>query len=117
MSDYSVYLSNGTFLVDLVPLRVDSTTTSLNLQGDSIVPRLGQINPTNLVHLTENFANTTPPARPLIGQLWYNSTLATLSVWSATAWVGVGGGSAIGPTGATGPTGAAGGPTVQPGAP
>jgi hypothetical protein len=100
MSDYSVYLSNGTWLVDLIPSRVDTTSTSLSLQGDFVVPKFGQLDPTNLVHLMECFANTTPPANPLVGQLWYNPALGTVGVWSGTAWT-----QQFGPTGPTGPTG------------
>lgn len=99
MSSYTVYLSNGQRLLDLIPQRIDTSTTSLSLQGDSITPDFGQFNPTNLVHLLEHFANVTPPVNPIVGQIWYNTTLQVCSVWSGLSWNGISG--ATGPTGPT----------------
>lgn len=102
--DYSVYLTNGVKLLDLVPMRVDNTT-SLSLQGDQVVPRYGQLLPSNLVHLLEHFADKTPPLHPLVGQIWFNTTSLACEVWNGKAWTGVtGGGGSGGPTGPTGPT-------------
>ena len=53
----------------------------------------GQQLDTNFVHQLENFADTTPPANPLTGQLWYNTNANTLYVCptdglsNANAWV------------------------------
>jgi hypothetical protein len=53
----------------------------------------GQSLDTNFVHQMENFADTTPPANPLRGQLWYNTNTDTLLVCpadgtsNANAWL------------------------------
>lgn len=43
----------------------------------------------NFLHLLENFAATTPPSRPVEGQMWYDSTLGveSLKVYNGTNWV------------------------------
>jgi hypothetical protein len=43
----------------------------------------GQSLDTNFVHAMENFADSTPPANPLRGQLWYNTNTSTLCVCPA----------------------------------
>jgi hypothetical protein len=53
----------------------------------------GQSLDTNFVHAMENFADTTPPANPLRGQLWYNTNANTLCVCpadgttTASSWI------------------------------
>ena len=42
----------------------------------------------NYVYLLENFANSTAPLQPILGQLWYNSATDVISSYSgANAWV------------------------------
>ena len=43
----------------------------------------------NLVKLMENFANPTAPANPLEGELWWNTTSKTLSVYNGSAWANI----------------------------
>jgi len=38
------------------------------------------------VHILENFANSSAPANPLTGQLWYNTTDETINKWTGAAW-------------------------------
>jgi len=40
----------------------------------------------NFVHLLENSSNGTAPTTPLIGQLWWNSSVKVMSVWNGTVW-------------------------------
>jgi hypothetical protein len=47
----------------------------------------GQSLDTNFVHAMENFADSTPPANPLRGQLWYNTNANTLCVCPADGTV------------------------------
>jgi microcystin-dependent protein len=50
----------------------------------------------NFLHLLENFAKATPPANPLIGQLWYDTNINNtpaqpqLKVYDGTGWVAAG---------------------------
>lgn len=47
----------------------------------------------NLLHLLENFANSTSPDRPVEGQLWYDTSegVNQLKVYDGTNWVASGG--------------------------
>jgi hypothetical protein len=55
-----------------VPYRSYNVETCLNLPGNKTIEYGYDIN-TNLLHLLEHFANNTPPARSVQGQLWFNS--------------------------------------------
>ena len=50
----------------------------------------------NFLHLLENFAKSTAPANPIIGQLWYDTNITSnpsqpqLKVWDGTKWVASG---------------------------
>ena len=68
---YSINKFNGTFLVTVQDGTVD-TTTDLSLVGKNYAG-YGAIENENLIYLLENFANTSPPPKPLSGQIWYDS--------------------------------------------
>ena len=45
----------------------------------------------NFLHLLENFSNTASPSKPIIGQLWWDSTNAKLKVYNGTSFQTAGG--------------------------
>ena len=45
----------------------------------------------NFLHLLENFANGTAPSKPILGQIWYDSTDGRLKVYTASGFVPAGG--------------------------
>lgn len=69
-----------------------NTETSLALPGRGATS-YGQVVAENFLHLLENFANTTAPARPVEGQLWYDNTdgVDQLKIYDGTTWVAAGG--------------------------
>jgi hypothetical protein len=79
---YTIVKSDGTVLTTIPDGTIDTTSTSLGLPGRSF-SGYGQAQDTNFVHLTENFASSTPPPNPLRGQLWYNTTTNTMLVCPA----------------------------------
>jgi hypothetical protein len=81
---YTVTLTNGTLLTTVADTTVDNTS-SLTLVGRNFAG-YGDYIAEDFVHLLENFSYATPPANPLVGQLWYNTTLAQLEIWNGTAW-------------------------------
>jgi hypothetical protein len=85
---YNLTLSSGTPLVTIADGTTDTTYTSLTLVGKNFAG-YGQFLNENYVAMLENFANTTPPANPLQGQLWWNTTLKTLCVLNGTTWKNV----------------------------
>jgi len=86
---YSDETNNGTITV------IDNTvdqTTSLKLPGRNATS-YGTAIAENFLHVLENFASATEPARPIEGQLWYNTTPGAeqLKVYDGTSWVPAGG--------------------------
>jgi hypothetical protein len=65
------------------------TTTSLGLVGRNYVG-YGETQNENFIFLLENFANTAPPSRPLVGQIWFNTTDDTAYAYDGTQWNPVG---------------------------
>jgi hypothetical protein len=76
---YTILKSDGTVLTTIPDGQVNTDSTSLGLPGRNYAG-YGQILDTNFTHLTENFADSTPPPNPLRGQLWYNTNNNTLYV-------------------------------------
>ncbi len=68
---YQVDKFNGTFLTSVEDGTIDSTT-DLRLVGKNYAG-YGEVQNENFVHLMENFSNTTPPPKVIIGQIWYDS--------------------------------------------
>jgi len=86
MTGYDVYLSDGSLLTTInVKTIDDQQSTSLFLIGQGI-PDYGTDIAQNLVWMVENFANTTPPVNPLVGQQWYDSSDGNMKVWNGTNW-------------------------------
>lgn len=89
---YTIVKSDGTVLTTIADGTINTTSTSLGLPGRNYAG-YGQSLDTNQVHLLENFADGTPPANPLRGQLWYNTNNNTLYVCptdgqsNALAWL------------------------------
>ena len=65
------------------------TTTSLGLVGRNYVG-YGETQNENFVFLLENFANTAPPSRPIVGQIWFNTTDDTAYAYDGTQWNPIG---------------------------
>jgi hypothetical protein len=68
---YTVNNFNGLLLTTINDGQVDTTSSPLQLLGKGI-PNYGEAIAENFVHLLENFARTSPPPNPLIGQFWYH---------------------------------------------
>ena len=89
---YTIVKSDGTVLTTIADGTINTTSTTLGLPGRNYAGYGASLD-TNFVWLTENFADSTPPANPLTGQLWYNTNANTLYVCpsdglsNANAWV------------------------------
>ena len=89
---YTIVKSDGTVLTTIADGTINTTSTSLGLPGRNYAG-YGQSLDTNFVHAMENFADSTPPANPLRGQLWYNTNTSTLCVCpadnttTASSWI------------------------------
>jgi hypothetical protein len=66
---------------------VNTTATDLALVGRAVT-NYGDYQNENYVYLLENFADSTAPTQPILGQLWYNSSTDLLNAYStANVWV------------------------------
>lgn len=82
---YKINRTDGTLLVDLIDGRIDVDTTDITLVGRNYTG-YGEAFNENFVKMLENFRSTTPPSRPLMGQLWFDSSEGRLKVFSGTTW-------------------------------
>lgn len=89
---YTIVKSDGTVLTTIADGTINTTSTSLGLPGRNYAG-YGSSLDTNFVHVVENFADSTPPANPLRGQLWYDTGDSTVKVCptdgesNALAWL------------------------------
>lgn len=84
---YIINNSRGNIVAVVPDGTVNTTTTSITLVGRSVTD-YGTYENDNYVWIMENFANSTAPAAPVLGQLWYNSSTDVLSVYDSTnTWV------------------------------
>jgi hypothetical protein len=65
------------------------TSTSLGLVGRNYIG-YGETQNENFVFLLENFANNTPPPRPLAGQIWFDTTTNAPNVYDGVTWSPIG---------------------------
>jgi len=80
---YTINLTNGTTFATITDGTVN-TASSMTLIGKNYAG-YGQFLDDNFIHLLENSANTTAPAAPLTGQLWWDSTNTLLKVYAGGA--------------------------------
>lgn len=85
---YLINRYNGQQLLVLEDGRID-TSTSLSLVGRNYTG-YGELQNENFVFLLENFANSSPPPRPVSGQIWYSTQSKNLSVYDGTSWKNLG---------------------------
>lgn len=85
---YIINRYGGQFLVVLEDGTLD-TSTSLGLVGRNYTG-YGETQNENFIFLLENFADESPPPRPLAGQTWYNTTTKAINVYNGTGWTPVG---------------------------
>lgn len=79
---YRVDRYNGTFLTNVSDGTIDNTT-DLKFVGRNYTG-YGEVQNENFLHLLENFANTVPPLKPILGQIWYDSVNKKLKFYDGT---------------------------------
>lgn len=84
---YVINKFDGSPLVVLEDGSLD-TSTSIAFVGRNYTG-YGEIQNENFLFLLENFANLNAPARPILGQTWYNKTTQALNVYTGNTWVPV----------------------------
>ena len=88
MPAYTLTLTDGSTLTQVLDRQNDTTTTSLTLFGyGSLTWPVDLQN--NLLHLMENFCSSTPPEAPLTGQMWFDNALSEINVYDSNGWEGL----------------------------
>lgn len=76
---YTLNKSNGNILGVINDNTVVDNLTSVRFVGRNTL-RYGEIHQEGLLHILENFASSTSPSHPIVGQLWFDSTVKKLKV-------------------------------------
>jgi hypothetical protein len=87
---YTVYKADGTQLTQVLDGQFDQITTSLTLVGKNST-NYGNYFNENFVYLLENFASTTAPTRPTVGQIWFDKSAGRLKVYDGNLFKVTGG--------------------------
>jgi hypothetical protein len=83
---YIINNSRGNIIAVVADGTVNTTATDLTLVGRAVTD-YGTYENENYVYLLENFANSSAPLQPILGQLWYDSATDVISAYnSANAW-------------------------------
>ena len=80
---YIINNTRGDIVAVVADGTVNTTATDLYLVGRALTD-YGTYENENYVFLLENFANSTAPTQPVLGQLWYNSDTDEISTYSST---------------------------------
>lgn len=78
---YKINSTTGQLIVDLIDGRIDTDSTDLTLIGRNYTS-YGELFNENFVRLLENFASSSPPPRPIVGQIWYDTSDGRLKVYN-----------------------------------
>lgn len=80
MGYYRVNKTDGTFITEVIDGTIDTETLDIALIGKNATA-YGETLNENLVKLLENFASITPPEKPIIGQLWFDTKNSRLQIY------------------------------------
>jgi len=86
---YKLYKTNPANGYISIPLNNtvggDGTVSSLSFVGPGAANFGPSVN-ADFLYLLENFANSTPPANPILGQTWYDSSNKKLKIYDSVNW-------------------------------
>jgi hypothetical protein len=77
---YRINKTDGTLLTEIPTGIIDQISTDLTLIGNDVVG-YGEFLNENFVRLLEHFSDTVQPTNPIVGQLWFDTSLSVLKVY------------------------------------
>jgi hypothetical protein len=81
---FTINLTDGSIFA-VIPDGTVNTNSSMTLIGKNYTG-YGEFLDENFIHLLENGSNTSPPAAPLTGQLWWDKTNSLLKVYNGSTF-------------------------------
>lgn len=83
---YNVTKYDGSPLVSVPDGSLDTTSSSITLIGKNSV-NFGLPLNENFISMMQHFANTSPPPKPLQGQIWFDTVSSSLKIWDGYRWL------------------------------
>jgi hypothetical protein len=93
---YKINKTDGSLLAEIIDSAVDQEATDLTLIGKN-VSGFGEYINENFVRLLENFAATSEPNYPIVGQIWFDTSENRLKVYDGNNFR-IGSGPIVSPT-------------------
>jgi hypothetical protein len=85
----NIFNYDGTKLTTVPDARIDTTSASIKFPGYGYI-NYGEAVNENMLWIMQNFASDSEPARPTIGQTWYDRSNEILKVYDGNRWNEVG---------------------------
>lgn len=82
---YRLNKTDGTLLTELIDGKIDNTTTDLTFIGKNY-QGFGELINENFIKLLESFANVSAPAKPIKGQVWFDTVTDRLKVYDGSTF-------------------------------
>lgn len=82
---YFIKKTTGESLVEILDSAINTTATDLTLIGKNVLGYGEYINE-NFVKILENFASTSEPNNPIVGQLWYDISESRVKVYDGNGF-------------------------------
>lgn len=82
---YKINKTDGSVLAEVIDSAVDQTTTDITLIGKNVAG-YGEFINENFVKLLENFASTSQPNNPIVGQVWFDTSENRLKVYDGSGF-------------------------------
>jgi hypothetical protein len=82
---YIINKTDGSVLTEVIDGSIDQTASDITLVGKN-ASSYGEFFNENFIHILENFANTSSPNYPIMGQLWYDTSEGRLKVYDGNGF-------------------------------
>jgi len=86
----NIYNYDSTLLTTVEDRTIDVSAASIKFPGKGYLPYGEAVNE-NMLWIMQNFAASTAPLNPVVGQAWYDTSSSILKVYTGSTWISTGG--------------------------